>query len=527
MAVVVVMGAGVARADVAPDEREAYERARPVFEKYCTKCHSAAGAKHDDLAMKHLDMSTYPFGGHHGPEAAQEVREALGLTGEQPTMPDDAPGSVQGDDLALVVAWADAFDRAHGQHGGMEDMHGMDMGGMHMDENMHDTFNEMPVLPFEQSMARDASGTAWQPDTTRTAMHMLGRGSWMLMLHYALQAGVSAQAGARGDTRGVALGWVMGQASHWFVGGQLDVRAMLSPEPMALGKRGYPLLLQTGEEVGGMPLVDRQHPHDLFMELALRWRRAVASDVAIDLYAALAGEPALGPVAFAHRPYALYDMTAPLGHHWQDSTHVSFGVVTAGVYGRDVKLEASWFNGREPDENRYDFDLRGFDSYSARLSIAPAPEWTAELSYGYLASPEALEPDVSQDRLVASVTYAGPHADVTAVVGRDMPSVGRATTAGLLEASGNATDRIVVFGRAELLQKLGADLALAPAVAGDVFGLGSLTLGAVYELPAKHGVVLGLGAHGTVDLVGREPAVYYGTTTPVGGYFFVEAHPAR
>ena len=158
------------------------------------------------------------------------------------------------------------------------------------------------------------------------------------MLHYALDAGFDAQSGNCGDSKPIGLGWIMGAASRAIGGGIFGVRVMMSPEAFVLGKSGYPLLLQTGEG-----LIDAQHPHDLFMELAARYQRALGDDVAIDLYAALAGEPALGPVAFAHRPYALYDMTAPIGHHWMDSTHISFGVLTAGVYTRDAKLEASWF----------------------------------------------------------------------------------------------------------------------------------------------------------------------------------------
>jgi hypothetical protein len=528
MAAVIVGGmTQVARAQ-ADAEREAYERARPVFEKYCTKCHTPTGGGHDDLAIEHLDMSTYPFGGHHGAEAGAEVREALGAapSGEEATMPDDAPGSVEGDDLALVLAWADEFDRAHGSAAtsGMGGMSGMGDHEMHMDENMHDMPDELPETPLGLGMSRDGSGTAWQPDATRDAMHMKASGSWMLMLHYALEAGIDAQSGNRGDAQPIGLGWIMGMASHWFAGGELTFRGMLSPEALVLGKRGYPLLLQTGEG-----LVDRQHPHDLFMELAMNYQRSIGRDLAFDLYGALSGEPALGPVAFAHRPYALYDMTAPLGHHWIDSTHISFGVVTAGVYTGTVKLEGSWFNGREPDDNRYDLDLRGLDSYAARLSINPSKAWSVEMSYGYLASPEGNTPDVHLQRFVASATYSSDRVDVTAAVGRNMPSIGASTTAALLEASGSicGCKQIILFGRLEALEKLGAELDLAPAVAGSPIAIGAFTIGGVYELRPRHGVTIGVGAHGTIDVVDANAAVYYGTTTPVGALVFVEAHPAR
>src|SRR5213593_4131529 len=171
-------------------------------------------------------------------------------------------------------------------------------------------------------------------------------------------------------------------------------------EPWTIGARGYPLLLQSGESYGGTPLHDRQHPHDLFMELAALYERPVGRDLGLSVYLAPVGEPAVGPVAFPHRPSAADDPLAPISHHWQDGTHITFGVVTAGVFTRDVKLEASWFNGREPDENRTDFDYAGrrLDSYSGRLTVNPGPRWSFSAWYAYLKSPEGLHPDESLHR---------------------------------------------------------------------------------------------------------------------------------
>ncbi len=507
---------------VTPAETAAYERARPVFERQCVKCHTAAGSAADPTAIEHLDLATYPFGGHHAGEAGAAVREALGATGQPPTMPDDHPGAVQGDDLKLVLAWADAFDAAHAHADGAMDMH-MDMGGM--------AGMAMSPAPLGLSMARTGSGTAWQPDATPMAMHESMRGDWMLMLHYSLHAGFDAQSGDRGDSRAVGLGWVMAMASHPLGGGEVVLRAMLSPEPLTLGKRGYPLLLQTGEEVGGVALHDRQHPHDLFMELAARYAHAISDDVAVEAYVAPAGEPALGPVAFAHRPYALSDMTAPLGHHWEDSTHISFGVATLGVYTRTIKLEGSWFNGREPDEDRYDINLRVPDSYAGRVTVNPTASWSLEASYGYLAAPEQLEPGVSLERAVASATFAGlvggRALEATVAIGHNAPSSGPATTAGLAEADLAAAPHVIAIGRVEALTKTGADLVLAPADTARTFGMAALSLGAIYELPAQHDVVIGVGVRGTIDVLGGALESYYGTRTPLGGLVYVEAHPAR
>jgi hypothetical protein len=544
LALGVLAGAHVASAQPAPDEQAAYERARPVFEKYCVGCHKPYDGMVDRRGIEHIDMSTYPFGGHHAAEAGAAIREALGAAGEPATMPMNSPGSVQGEDLALILAWADAFDAAHPAPAGADhddDDHDHDMGGMSMDHDMggmsmdmhgmHD-MHEMPAMlqPLGLPMSRDGSGTAWQPDSTPMHAHHWMIGGWMLMLHYSLHAGFDEQTSDRGDDKGFLLGWVMGMASHEVGGGQLTVRAMLSPEPFALGKTGYPLLLQSGEEVGGVPLHDRQHPHDLFMELAAAYAHAITDGLAFQIYAAPSGEPALGPVAFPHRPYALYDMAAPIGHHWEDSTHISFGVLTAALYTRRLKLEGSWFNGREPDEFRYDIDLRMPDSYSGRLTYNPSPSWSAQVSYGYLASPEALEPGVSVQRATASATYAGAiggHAvGATAVLGHNMPSIGPDTSASLLEGTFAVGGGVTVFGRGELLTKTGADLDLGAADADRTFGMGALSLGAVYELPAIRGVVVGLGARGTLNAVGSDLESVYGTSTPLGVLVYVEVHPS-
>ena len=188
-------------------------------------------------------------------------------------------------------------------------------------------------------------------------------------------------------------------------GGELVLRQMLSLDPLTVGADGYPLVLQTGESLGGSPLHDRQHPHDLFMEIAALYTRPFSASSAFQLYAAPAGEPALGPVAFPHRFSAASDPLAPLAHHWQDSTHISFGVLTAGLLTRMFKVEGSWFNGREPDEHRYDFDIRRPDSWSGRLWFNPSKARSFQASYGYLASPEELHPDESVHRLTASAVH--------------------------------------------------------------------------------------------------------------------------
>jgi hypothetical protein len=121
-------------ADPMTQEMQAYERAKPVFEKYCATCHTerARGTEHAE-ALLHFSMDSYPFGGHHADEIGAEIRAVLGAADSEPTMPLDTPGVVRGEELALVLAWADAFDRAqavraadqgHDQHHPDEHAHG-------------------------------------------------------------------------------------------------------------------------------------------------------------------------------------------------------------------------------------------------------------------------------------------------------------------------------------------------------------------------------------------------------------------
>ncbi|HEX8096652.1 MAG TPA: hypothetical protein VF507_01395, partial [Pyrinomonadaceae bacterium] len=187
--------------------------------------------------------------------------------------------------------------------------------------------------------------------------------------------------------------------------GTLQLRGMFSFEPFTLSPGGSPELFQTGETYKGRPLIDRQHPHDLFMELSATYTVPAGERGTWFAYFGYPGEPALGPVAFMHRMSASENPSAPLSHHLQDSTHISFGVFTSGFTYRWFKLEGSVFNGREPGENRYNFEAHPWDSHSVRFSFAPNQNWAAQWSYGVLKSPEALEPNVSQRRMTASVQY--------------------------------------------------------------------------------------------------------------------------
>ena len=258
------------------------------------------------------------------------------------------------------------------------------------------------------NLGQMGSGTSWQPDTSPMNMMDKISGKWLLMLHYNAVVGVNAQGGPRGITKFESANWFMPIAYRRVGPGTLQLRGMFSMEPFTFPPGGSPLLFQTGETYKGQPIIDRQHPHDLFMELSASYIVSLGERTTWFTYFAYPGEPALGPVAFMHRTSASENPAATLGHHLQDSTHISFGVLTTGFTYKWFKLEGSIFNGREPDEDRYDFDAHKWNSRSARLWFAPTKNWAFQISHGFLRSPEASEPDADIRRTTASAQYNRP-----------------------------------------------------------------------------------------------------------------------
>ena len=379
---------------------------------------------------------------------------------------------------------------------------------------------------------REASGTSWQPDSTpMRAIHFMEE-DWTFMIHGNVFAGYDYQSGKRGEDEWISTNWLMLMARRPLGGGELGLRTMLSFEPATTGRDGYPLLLQTGESLGNEPLHDAQHPHDLFMEVAGLYTHPIGDDLAVQLYAAPSGEPALGPTAFPHRMSAAADPLAPLGHHWQDSTHISFGVLTAGLFTQRVKLEGSWFNGREPDENRWDFDLRTPDSYSGRLTFNPNESVSAQVSYGHLKSPEKLEPDISLNRGTASVMLNRPWGDggnwaTTLAWGLNNPERESSTNSFLLETSFELDRHHNPFARLEYLKKSGHDLVLDPALDEETFGIASVALGYVYSFDPIGSMVPGLGFRFSVNFIEDDLEPFYGRKTPYGVLVYFRLWPAK
>ena len=252
-----------------------------------------------------------------------------------------------------------------------------------------------------------SSGTGWQPAATPGHLWMKSLGGWDLMAHGVVFVDYNQQGGPRGAGKAESVNWLMLMEQHPVGRGTILFRQMFSAESLTSPHPGFPELFQTGETYHGQPLVDHQHPHNVFAELSLYYTRPLTDKISWLFYGGPVGEPALGPVAFMHRASAAELPMAPLSHHLQDSTHTSFGVVTTGLIVDRLKIEGSLFNGREPNEQRYGIQLAALDSWSARLSIAPSPRWTTQYSYGRLEHPEALEPG-SERRQSASIEYVRP-----------------------------------------------------------------------------------------------------------------------
>lgn len=400
-------------------------------------------------------------------------------------------------------------DHADMTAGKMPDMHGgHDMGAM-----------RAFLGPY--ASVREGSGTSWLPDTTPHEGIHAKYGDWNTMWHANFTSVVDQQGGPRGGNKAFATGMLMGMAERNLGDGTLGVRAMMSPEPF-MGRNGYPLLFATGETANGTDhLVDRQHPHELFMELATTYSKNLSANSSAFIYAGLPGEPALGPSAFMHRTSGMDIPEAPITHHWLDSTHITFGVVTAGLVVDKWKLEASAFRGREPDQFRYDIEAPKLDSVSARLSWNPAREWSMQVSWGRLHSPEQLDPDVDENRVTASATYTKPFGDnvwsTTAAWGRKMLNPGVTTDAFLLESSLLLQQRVTLFARAEHVQEseLFGDTA-AEALFGSPhpkFDIAKISVGGIYDFVRTEHSKLGIGALVSAYDIPGTLAPYYGDPT--------------
>ena len=403
----------------------------------------------------------------------------------------------------------------------MSDMPGMDMKnmpGMNM-QNMPGMASTGILGSYP--MTRDASGTSWQPDdAAHGGIHAMA-GDWMLMGHMTLLGVYDNQSGPRGDEKVFPAGMLMGTARRDFSDSDtVNFRAMLSPDPF-MGRSGYPSLLASGETANGVThLIDRQHPHDLVMEMSGAYSHKFSGDDSAFLYFGYPGEPALGPPAFMHRASAMDDPAAPITHHWLDSTHITFGVATAGFVHDDWKVEVSQFTGREPDQFRFNFDQPRFDSTAARISWNPDQHWSLQASWGHLNSPEQLDPTVDETRYTASAMYVNKFDDQSSIAatlawGFKSLSDGTKLNGALLEGEYKPSDPWTAFARFEWEE----NSELVPGT-NTISRVSAFSLGGIHDWRIAEHWKLGIGGRYGFDFVPGALNAAYGSD-PHGAMAFV------
>jgi hypothetical protein len=397
----------------------------------------------------------------------------------------------------------------------------------------------MPNMPgMENSVGYLSSGTSIEPKVTSEFEPMIhtALGNWTFMFHANSFLVDTQQTGPRGGDKLYAPNWWMPMLTRPFGRNLVTFRTMLSLDPLTISQRRYPLLFQSGETAFGLPIVDGQHPHDFVMEFAGRYDFKISEKAGVFLYGGPVGEPALGPPPFPHRASASENPLAVLGHHQEDSTHISNSVITAGfVYSR-LQLEASTFHGREPNENRWNFDGGEPDSFASRLTFSPNSDITGQFSMGRINNREALEPDLDTLRTTASIQhnkrFASGHVATTVIWGRnkDISHHGnRIFNAYTFESTLNFS-RNWIWTRIENVDRdrtlLVGETEAALSVEEDPIGrVQAYTFGYERDLPLKiSSVSVGLGGQfNTYGLTSQLKSVYGGR--PAGFSVFLRIRP--
>jgi hypothetical protein len=402
----------------------------------------------------------------------------------------------------------------------MQGMQGMNMG--------ETALSSMPSF-------HASSGTAWQPASVPQTMWMISPGGWELMLHYTVFITYNQQGGPRGEGKAESTNYFMFMEQHRLGAGTLLLQQMFSGESLTSPHPGFPQLFQTGETYHGQPLVDHQHPHNVFAELSALYTLPVSEKVTWLLYGGPSAEPALGPVTYMHRQSASENPEAPLGHHLQDSTHTSFGVVTTGFILNVAKfalfkVEGSAFNAHEPNEERWSIQLAPLDSWSFRVSAAPTRNWTAQYSMGFLQHPEALDPN-NELRQSASLEYNRPLSGgklgngnwaSSLIWGRKHKELDNTTqNSYLFESTLNFLARNYAYTRLELVDK---DELFPQDPTHPSYRIGAYTFGGVRDLVHSEHWQVGLG--GDVTFYSKPAALdpIYGNN-PVSFHIFMRIRP--
>jgi hypothetical protein len=418
-----------------------------------------------------------------------------------------------------AVAWAFPAAAQHDHHAAEEEAPAT--------EEFLDIHPVVPVYRLPGALGpypleREASGTAWQPDRSRHGGLHAATGGWSLMGHAIVNGAYDRQEGPRGGEKAFVSGMAMGNARRTIAGRHtVQLRAMLSPD-LLMGPRGFPLHLAAGETADGVGLLrDRQHPHDLFSELSASYSLRLSGNSSLFVYAGLPGAPAFGPPAFMHRMSAMDSPEAPISHHWLDSTHVAFGTVTAGATLGRVRVEASRFNGREPDQNRWDIESGPLDSTAVRIAANPSRELSLQASWTRLVSPEQLTPNENETRWSASAIYIREVGDggwwsTTLAWGRR--DVDHESLDAFTLESAVGLGAWTLFGRAERVES--NELLAVGGHHGPVFTVAKVSAGAIRDFRVADQVRFGVGGLYSLNFVPRGLEDSYGGD-PGGAMLFV------
>ncbi|HEX4877516.1 MAG TPA: hypothetical protein VFV31_12650 [Chitinophagaceae bacterium] len=401
-------------------------------------------------------------------------------------------------------------------------------------DNRH-SMHTMPSHAYSKSlpMSRNGSGTGWNPDASPMYMWLRSKGRYDWMFHGNIFLRYTSQdvfsSGSRGGDEFSSPNWFMAMMNRK-VGkkGLLNATAMISLDRITDGGNGYPLLFQSGETYKGQRLIDRQHPHDLFSALSIGYTQMLNRDIDVFAYLGYPGEPALGAPAFMHRISAMNNPDAPLGHHWQDATHITFGTGTVGIRYKKFKAEGSVFTGREPDENRFNFDGASFDSYSYRISFNPAENWALQFSQGFINSPEALEPGEDVKRTSASVLFVkklkiDKHISAAAIWGLNDKGADHKENSFLLEGNYQVSKN-AFFARYEYVQKSNEELNLGQSYPHRNFNIHGFSLGYNRRILQIKKADIAAGTQFTLYGVDKGLRSLYGKM-PVGVQLYIQIRP--
>ena len=362
------------------------------------------------------------------------------------------------------------------------------------------------------------------------------------------------QGGKRGKSDVYSENYLSLTAIKPFSQSVLVLNSRFSLEPFTIGKRGYPLLLQVGGTANNKTfLVDAQHPHDLFSELSMNYIIKLNEDSNFNIYLGLPGAPALGPTGIQVCNIDLAVPESPLLHEALYSTEISYGVVTAGYNWRNITLEGSIFNGRETDKNHFIIHKPKLDSFCGRLTTIFPYNLSAQISYGFLNSPEIVEPEINKKRLVVSLGWFKEFEDsyLQTMFGfAQNKHIPGNTTKGLIaEFLYNFKRNHSLFLRGELLEtdelfhdehghshnqdnfnhchkhdvncKRKNGLEIDRELFDKIFNVGRISSGYLYKFPPMDHIRFGLGCSGNISIIPEKLKPIYGNH-PLSYYIYAQ-----